>query len=46
MEREGDAETPLAEVKIRTLDDAGVSTTVAIGRCIEKVGEFLGISAS
>jgi histidyl-tRNA synthetase len=46
MEREGDAETPLAEVKIRTLDDAGVSTTVAIGRCIDKVGEFLGISAS
>ena len=46
LEREGDAETPLAEVKIRSLDDAGVSTTVAIGDSIEKVGEFLGISAS
>ncbi|MCH8264536.1 MAG: ATP phosphoribosyltransferase regulatory subunit, partial [Proteobacteria bacterium] len=45
LEREGEAETPLAEVKIRSLDDAGVSTMVAIGRAIEKVGEFLGISA-
>jgi hypothetical protein len=33
-------------VKIRSLNDAGVSTTVAIGDSIEKVGEFLGISAS
>ena len=46
LEQEDDAETPLAEVKIRSLDDAGVSTTVAIGDSIEKVGEFLGISAS
>ena len=45
LEREGEAETPLAEVKIRSLDDAGASTMVAIGRAIEKVGEFLGISA-
>jgi histidyl-tRNA synthetase len=46
LEQEDDAETPLAEVKIRSLDDAGVSTTVAIGDSIEKVGEFLGILAS